>query len=109
MYQSMYSPSRRGFIKQASYGLSMASFGTAAAGSVLASQSSGMPSESAFLPEKKAGWAIVGLGKYATEQIMPAFAECKKSKLVALVSGTPGFASPRALVSFRGCTTADST
>ncbi|QHT71215.1 Gfo/Idh/MocA family oxidoreductase [Rhodocytophaga rosea] len=89
MYQSIYSPSRRGFIKQASYSLGIAGIGGAAANPVFASQSLGMPSESVFPPEKKAGWAIVGLGKYATEQIMPAFAECKKSKLVALVSGTP--------------------
>lgn len=40
-------------------------------------------------PEKKIGWAIVGLGKFATQQIIPSFGECKSSKLVALVSGTP--------------------
>lgn len=43
--------------------------------------------EPALPPEKKLGWAVVGLGKFATEQIMPSFGECKKSKLVALVSG----------------------
>lgn len=37
--------------------------------------------------EKKLGWAIVGLGKFATQQLIPSFAECKRSKLVALVSG----------------------
>lgn len=41
----------------------------------------------ALSPEKKLGWAVVGLGKFATEQIMPSFGECKRSKLVALVSG----------------------
>lgn len=40
-------------------------------------------------PEQKIGWAIVGLGKFATQQIIPSFGECKSSKLVALVSGTP--------------------
>lgn len=40
-------------------------------------------------PEQKIGWAIVGLGKFATQQIIPSFGECKNSKLVALVSGTP--------------------
>ena len=40
-------------------------------------------------PEKKLGWAIVGLGKFATQQIIPSFGECKSSKLVALVSGSP--------------------
>lgn len=43
--------------------------------------------EPSLSPEKKLGWAVVGLGKFATEQIMPSFAECKRSKLVALVSG----------------------
>jgi predicted dehydrogenase len=37
--------------------------------------------------DKKLGWAIVGLGKFATEQIMPSFGECQNSRLVALVSG----------------------
>jgi predicted dehydrogenase len=43
--------------------------------------------EPSLPPERKLGWAVVGLGKFATEQIMPSFAECKRSKLVALVSG----------------------
>lgn len=38
---------------------------------------------------RKAGWAIVGLGKLALEEVMPAFAECKFSQPVALVSGHP--------------------
>lgn len=39
--------------------------------------------------EKKAGWAIVGLGELSLTQIMPAFGEAKKSRPVALVSGHP--------------------
>ena len=38
---------------------------------------------------RKLGYAIVGLGSYATRQIMPRFVECEQSRLVALVSGTP--------------------
>jgi predicted dehydrogenase len=38
-------------------------------------------------PGKKLGWAIVGLGSLAINQILPAFAKCEKSKLVAFVSG----------------------
>ncbi|WP_294275125.1 Gfo/Idh/MocA family oxidoreductase [uncultured Sphingomonas sp.] len=37
---------------------------------------------------RKAGYAIVGLGRYA-ELIMSKFAECDQSRLAALVSGTP--------------------
>lgn len=43
--------------------------------------------EKSIPSEKKLGWAIVGLGKFATQQLIPSFAECKSSKLVALVSG----------------------
>ena len=38
---------------------------------------------------RKLGWAIVGLGSYATNQIMPSFAKSEHSRLVALVSGSP--------------------
>jgi len=37
----------------------------------------------------RVGFAVVGLGKFATEQILPAFAACTRAKLVGLVSGTP--------------------
>jgi predicted dehydrogenase len=40
-------------------------------------------------PGKKLGWAVVGLGSLAVYQILPAFAKCEKSKLVAFVSGHP--------------------
>lgn len=40
-------------------------------------------------PERTLGWAIVGLGQLALEEIMPAFGGCKLSKPVALVSGHP--------------------
>jgi predicted dehydrogenase len=44
------------------------------------------------VPEKAAkqvGFAIVGLGQLALEEVMPAFAECQWAKPVALVSGHP--------------------
>lgn len=43
----------------------------------------------ATAPRRKLGYAIVGLGSYATRQIMPQFANCEHARLVALVSGTP--------------------
>jgi len=48
-------------------------------------------------PGKKLGWAIVGLGNLAINQILPAFARCEKSKVVAFVSGTPEKARKLAL------------
>lgn len=48
---------------------------------------------SALIPvakqKKPVGWAVLGLGSYATYQIMPAFAHCENSKLVGLISGHP--------------------
>ena len=39
--------------------------------------------------ERKAGWAIVGLGQLALEEVIPAFGQCKLSRPTALVSGHP--------------------
>jgi hypothetical protein len=51
-------------------------------------QPASKPSQEPPMPdEKKLGWAVVGLGKFARQQIIPSLAECKQSKLVALVSG----------------------
>lgn len=41
------------------------------------------------LQERKLGWAIVGLGSYATRQILPQFRNCRYSRVAALVSGSP--------------------
>ena len=38
-------------------------------------------------PKRKVGYAVVGLGELALEQILPAFALCESSAPVALVSG----------------------
>ncbi len=40
-------------------------------------------------PDERIGYAVVGLGRLSLENILPAFGQAKKSKLVALVSGTP--------------------
>jgi predicted dehydrogenase len=48
-------------------------------------ESSDVPAPRA--PEDRVGIAVVGLGRLALEQIMPAFAECKLCRPVALVSG----------------------
>ncbi|HEX8322818.1 MAG TPA: Gfo/Idh/MocA family oxidoreductase [Tepidisphaeraceae bacterium] len=39
--------------------------------------------------QKKAGWAIMGLGELALQQVLPAFGACERSRPVALVSGHP--------------------
>ena len=41
------------------------------------------------LPGKQVGFALVGLGSLAINQLMPAFARCQQAKLTAFVSGTP--------------------
>jgi len=76
---------------------------TVGAGLVAANVSStliGRASAQLVVPEppgRKLGWAIVGLGSLAIHQILPAFAECEKSKVVALVSGHPEKANKLAL------------
>lgn len=40
-------------------------------------------------PEQRINYAVVGLGHLALEEIIPALIACKKSKLTALVSGSP--------------------
>jgi predicted dehydrogenase len=51
--------------------------------------SAGLAAQGRAGGDGKVGYAIVGLGSYATNQIMPQFANCRLSKLTALVSGTP--------------------
>jgi glucose-fructose oxidoreductase len=41
------------------------------------------------LPGRQVGFALVGLGSLAINQLMPAFARCRHAKLVGLVSGRP--------------------
>ena len=48
-------------------------------------------------PGKKLGWAIVGLGSLSINQILPAFARCERSRVVAFVSGHPDKANKLAL------------
>ena len=38
-------------------------------------------------PAQRVGFAVVGLGDFALNEIVPSFASCQQSKLVALVSG----------------------
>ena len=47
------------------------------------------PTPTPLPPDKRLGYAVVGLGHLALEEVLPALNNCKKSKLVALVSGSP--------------------
>jgi predicted dehydrogenase len=40
-------------------------------------------------PDQRVGFAVVGLGKLSLGEILPAFAQSKKARLAALVSGSP--------------------
>ena len=72
------SVSRRGFLKAAGAGL---------AASPLAARTAAAQLRVPDPPGPKLGWAVVGLGSLAINQIMPAFAKCERAKLVAFVSG----------------------
>ncbi|MFV0624270.1 Gfo/Idh/MocA family protein [Sphingomonas sp. ac-8] len=58
-------------------------------GAVLASTALLDGAQAQSVPKRKIGYAVVGLGGYATGQIMPQFKNCEHARLVALVSGTP--------------------
>jgi len=47
------------------------------------------PTPTPLPPTQRIKYAVVGLGHLALEEILPALSSCKKSKLTALVSGSP--------------------
>jgi predicted dehydrogenase len=47
------------------------------------------PTPTPLPPDGRIRYAVVGLGHLALEEILPALTACKKSKLMALVSGSP--------------------
>ncbi len=47
------------------------------------------PTPTPLPPDQRVGYAVVGLGHLSLEEILPALAACKKSKIAALVSGNP--------------------
>ena len=82
---------RRGFISRVGQGVLAASIPGALLKPALAQLKVPDPAG------KKLGWAVVGLGSLSINQILPAFAHCEKSKVVAFVSGHPDKASKLAL------------
>src|SRR5512142_1215187 len=74
---------RRGFISKAGQGLVAAN----TVGALLKNAEAQFELQVPEPPGKKLGWAIVGLGSLSIHQILPAFAKCEKSKVVAFVSG----------------------
>ena len=75
--------SRRNFLKKAGGGAAIASLSRPAASPSFTQQLQ-VPDP----PGKKLGWAIVGLGRLSINQILPAFAKCERSKVVAFVTGS---------------------
>lgn len=72
---------RRGFLTRVGAGVVAANVSGAFLGRAVAQLKVPDP------PGKKLGWAVVGLGSLAINQILPAFSQCDKSRVVALVSG----------------------
>jgi len=97
--------SRRKFLTEVSGGIAAANLAGALASNRAdaaenAAVTTGAPSPQLKVPDapgKKTGWAIVGLGYLAINEILPAFAKCEKSRVVALVSGHPDKANKLAL------------
>ena len=101
MFKDGLDLSRRGLIRgtagavatfPALIGPAAAQGGPPAAPAPIPNRAVGRPSPKREKPESepvadRVGWAVVGLGQFALNQIVPAFAEARRSKLVALVSG----------------------
>lgn len=82
--------SRRRFIKRVGQGLIAASAGGAILNAAARKMAKGRAQQRVPpAPGKKLGYALVGLGSLSMGQLLPAFAKCEKSKVVALVSGHP--------------------
>jgi predicted dehydrogenase len=47
------------------------------------------PGDPPMPPDRRVGIAIVGIGDFATHQIIPSFPECKMAKLAGFVTGAP--------------------
>src|SRR5215470_4657059 len=75
--------SRRNFLKKAGSGAAIAGLSGHVAATSFAQQLQ-VPEP----PGKKLGFAIVGLGRLSINQILPAFAKCEGSKVVAFVTGS---------------------
>src|ERR1700761_8501240 len=54
---------------------------------VAASEKRAPPEAPPLPPEQRVGFAVVGLGRLALEEIIPAFAMCKLARLTALMTG----------------------
>ena len=78
--------SRRGFLQAAGGTLAATSFASSAPSPADAQVPNVKLPEP---PGKQVGFALVGLGNLAINQLMPAFARCQRAKLVGLVSGRP--------------------
>jgi predicted dehydrogenase len=79
--------SRRELLSKVGQGIAAVNVAAALAKDAGAQRQS--PQDAPEPPGKKAGWAVVGLGNLAIHQILPAFCQCEKSRVVALVSGHP--------------------
>jgi predicted dehydrogenase len=84
--------SRRSFLHTA--GGALAAAGVAPARSEAQVPAINLPE----LPGKQIGFALVGLGSLAINQLMPAFAQARRAKLVGFVSGRPDKAKQLAQV-----------
>jgi predicted dehydrogenase len=88
---SFNTSSRRKFIQQVScsIGSSFLAFATPAFSKGFTLEEEAATSAVTQEPARKLGVALVGLGKYSTDQLAPALQETQRCKLVGIVTGSP--------------------
>ncbi|WP_225408879.1 Gfo/Idh/MocA family protein [Stigmatella hybrida] len=85
-------PSRRLFMTRSALGLGSVLLAGQAGAQSIPTGPTGRPqpqleTEPPLPAEQQLGWAVVGLGHYAQQYVLPALGRARRSKLVALVSG----------------------
>src|SRR5688572_27806489 len=92
----MWRAQRRAMKDRARTRLSRRHFLNAASGTLAAAALAPRPASAQVpaiklpeVPGKQIGFALVGLGSLSINQLMPAFAQCRRAKLVGFVSGRP--------------------
>ncbi len=82
-------PSRRDFLRQLSLGTAAVAAGIALPHPLMAQVAGGGAGSSGLAGRRKLGVALLGLGRYATNQLAPALLQTKNCRLTGVITGHP--------------------